>query len=71
MLAASGARSFPSPLTCVRADIDQRGFTRRVLPFDVDVSRALADLAHAAWGLPRDSSSDGLTNSKQILRSRE
>jgi hypothetical protein len=37
-----------------RADICGRGFTRRVLPFDVDIARALADMAHAAWGLPRD-----------------
>ena len=37
-----------------RADICDRGFTRRVLPFDVDISRALAELAHAAWTVPRD-----------------
>jgi hypothetical protein len=37
-----------------RADIRDRGFTRRALPFDRDIARALADLAHAAWALPRD-----------------
>ena len=37
-----------------RADIQERGFTRRALPFDADIARALAELAHAAWDLPRD-----------------
>jgi hypothetical protein len=43
---------------CVDADarneILARGFTRRPLPFDIDIARALAELAHAAWSLPRD-----------------
>ena len=36
------------------ADIVARGFTRRPLPLDRAVARALADLAHAAWDMPRD-----------------
>ena len=35
-------------------DIRDRGFTRRPLHVDVDVARALGELAHAAWSLPRD-----------------
>lgn len=36
------------------ADIVARGFTRRPLPLDSAIARALADLAHAAWDMPRD-----------------
>lgn len=37
-----------------RQDICAQGFTRRPLPFDQEISRALGELAHAAWSLPRD-----------------
>jgi hypothetical protein len=37
-----------------RSEILERGFTRRPLPFDHDIARGLAELAHAAWSLPRD-----------------
>jgi hypothetical protein len=37
-----------------RGDILERGYTRRRLIIDEDIARSLADLAHAAWGLPRD-----------------
>jgi hypothetical protein len=36
------------------ADIVARGYTRRPLPVDQGVARTLAELAHAAWDLPRD-----------------
>jgi hypothetical protein len=35
-------------------DIRDRGFTRRPLHVDFDVARALGELAHAAWSLPKD-----------------
>jgi len=37
-----------------REEVLQRGFTRRPLKVDFDVAHALAELAHAAWSLPRD-----------------
>src|SRR5271170_1368403 len=37
-----------------RADILARGFTRAPLNIDRDVACALADLAQAAWSMPRD-----------------
>ncbi len=37
-----------------RADILAQGFTRRPLPLDAPIARALGELAHAAWELPRD-----------------
>src|SRR5271154_4543168 len=35
-------------------DIRERGFTRRPLHVDFDVARALGELAHAAWSMPKD-----------------
>jgi hypothetical protein len=35
-------------------DILERGFTRRALKVDLDMASALADMAHAAWSMPRD-----------------
>jgi hypothetical protein len=40
--------------TRAREDIHTRGFTRRPFDVDLDVARALGELAHAAWSLPRD-----------------
>lgn len=37
-----------------REEILGQGFTRRPLPIDADVARALGELAHAAWSLPGD-----------------
>lgn len=37
-----------------RAEIGERGFTRRPLSVDLDVACALGELAHAAWSMPRD-----------------
>jgi hypothetical protein len=37
-----------------REEILDHGFTRRPLCVDADVARALAELAHAAWHLPKD-----------------
>ncbi len=35
-------------------EIRERGFTRRPLPVDFDMARALGELAHSAWSLPKD-----------------
>jgi hypothetical protein len=37
-----------------RDEIREHGFTRRRLSIDLEVARALGDLAHAAWSLPKD-----------------
>jgi hypothetical protein len=42
-----------------RSEIRDRGFTRRRLSVDIDVARALGELAHAAWSMPRDQYYDG------------
>jgi hypothetical protein len=45
--------------TRAREEILERGFTHRPLMVDVDVARALSELAHAAWTLPKDQYYDG------------
>jgi hypothetical protein len=40
-------------------EIVKRGFTRRPFRVDLDVARALGELAHAAWSLPKDQYYDG------------
>jgi hypothetical protein len=42
-----------------REDILEQGFTHRPLSVDVDVARALGELAHAAWSVPRDQYYEG------------
>jgi hypothetical protein len=42
-----------------REEIIEQGFTRRPLRVDVDIARALAELAHAAWFLPKDQYYEG------------
>lgn len=37
-----------------RNDFAERGFTRQPLRVDLDIARALDELAHAAWSMPRD-----------------
>lgn len=39
---------------CARHEIRENGFTRRPLTVDLDIARALGELAHAAWSMPRD-----------------
>jgi hypothetical protein len=48
--------TFVSVLTDTLAgqEILARGFTRRPLSIDADVARALGELAHAAWLVPKD-----------------
>jgi hypothetical protein len=42
-----------------REEIVEQGFTRRPLFIDVDVARTLAELAYAAWFLPKDQYYEG------------
>ena len=42
-----------------REQLIEQGFTRRPLLIDVEVARALGELAHAAWTLPRDQYYEG------------
>src|ERR1700676_5441933 len=45
--------------TRAREEILEHGFTHRPLIVDVDVARALGELAHAAWSLPQDQYYEG------------
>jgi hypothetical protein len=40
--------------TLAGQDIRERGFTRRPLFVDFEIARALGELAHTAWSLPKD-----------------
>jgi hypothetical protein len=40
--------------TQAREELLEQGFTHRPLRVDMDVARALGELAHAAWSLPKD-----------------
>jgi hypothetical protein len=40
--------------TRARDEVLAQGFTRRPLEVDLDVARALGELAHAAWSVPKD-----------------
>jgi hypothetical protein len=53
-----------------RDEIGEHGFTRRHLPVDVDIARALGELAHAAWSLPRDQYYEGGARFRTLNRLR-
>ena len=42
-----------------RHDLIERGFSRRPLRVDVEIARAMEELAHAAWSIPRDKYYEG------------
>ncbi len=42
-----------------RSDLVELGFSRRPLGIDLDIARALEELAHAAWSVPRDKYYEG------------
>jgi len=60
--AANNARS--------RNDLVERGFSRRPLRIDVDIARALEELAHAAWSIPRDKYYEGGDRYRSLNRVR-
>jgi hypothetical protein len=53
-----------------RKDLVERGFTRRPLRIDVDIARALDELSHAAWSIPRDKYYDGGDRYRSLNRVR-
>jgi hypothetical protein len=42
-----------------RNDLLDRGFSRQPLELDVDIARALGELSHAVWSIPRDKYYEG------------
>jgi hypothetical protein len=53
-----------------RSDLAERGFTRQPLRVDVDIARALDELAHAAWSIPRDKYYEGGDRYRSLNRVR-
>ena len=53
-----------------RDEIRENGFTRRRLTVDLDIARALGELAHAAWSMPRDQYYDGGARFRTLNRLR-
>ena len=53
---------------CARDEILDRGYTRRRVNVDEDVARALAELATAAWSMPRDQYYDAGLRSRTLNR---
>jgi hypothetical protein len=53
-----------------REEILEQGFTHRPLIVDLDIARALSDLAHAAWSLPQDRYFDGGHRCRSLNRFR-
>ena len=51
-----------------RDEILDRGFTRLPFKVDLDIARALGELAHAAWSLPRDQYYDGGSRFRTLNR---
>ena len=56
--------------TRAREEIIEQGFTRRPLRVDADVARALGELAHAAWFLPKDQYYEGGDRYRSLNRFR-
>src|SRR5579871_3636524 len=53
-----------------RDEMRALGFTRRRLPVDFDIARALAELAQAAWSVPRDQYYEAGTRYRSLNRLR-
>src|ERR1700722_10705453 len=51
-------------------EIRERGFARRPFGGDADMGRALRDLAHAAWSLPKDQYYEGGDRFRSLNRFR-
>ena len=54
--------------TRARHEILEQGFTRRPLSVDMDVARALSELTHAAWSLPKDQYYEGGDRCRSLNR---
>jgi hypothetical protein len=59
-----------TPDTRAREEILARGFTRAPLKIDCDIASALAQLAQAAWSMPRDEYYSGGTRFRTLNRFR-
>ena len=55
---------------CARDEIRENGFTRRPLTVDLDIARALGELAHAAWSMPKDQYYEGGARFRTLNRLR-
>ena len=53
-----------------RNDLVERGFTRQPLRIDIDIARAMEELAHAAWSIPRDKYYEGGDRYRSLNRVR-
>jgi hypothetical protein len=53
-----------------RKDLLEKGFSRQPLQLDADIARALNDLSHAAWSIPRDKYYDGGDRYRSLNRLR-
>jgi hypothetical protein len=51
-----------------RDEMREHGFTRRLLTVDLDIARALGQLAHAAWSMPPDEYYTGGTRFRTLNR---
>ncbi len=53
-----------------RNDLVERGFSRQPLRVDLDIARAMEELAHAAWSLRRDKYYEGGDRYRSLNRAR-
>jgi hypothetical protein len=53
-----------------RNDLVEHGFSRRALRVDLDIARAMEELAHAAWSIPRDKYYEGGDRYRSLNRAR-
>jgi hypothetical protein len=53
-----------------RGELVERGFSRQPLRVDVDIARAMEELAHAAWSIPRDKYYEGGDRYRSLNRVR-
>jgi hypothetical protein len=53
-----------------RKDLVERGFSRQPLRVDLDIARAMEELAHAAWSIPRDKYYEGGDRYRSLNRVR-
>jgi hypothetical protein len=53
-----------------RSELVERGFSRQGLRVDLDIARAMDELAHAAWSMPRDKYYEGGDRYRSLNRAR-
>jgi hypothetical protein len=67
-----GEDSFIPVVTDARSrnELVERGFSRQPLRVDLDMARAMEELAHAAWSIPRDKYYEGGDRYRSLNRAR-